>query len=48
MSYVMLDVIRKRAVPEKAFPLGPHWVMLVINGVVRVGREVCRSQASGG
>lgn len=30
----MLDVIRKRAVPGKALPLGPHWVMLVITGVL--------------
>jgi predicted RND superfamily exporter protein len=30
----MLDVIRKRAVHAKALPLGLHWVMLVIAGVL--------------
>jgi len=30
----MLDVIRKRAVYGKALPLGVHWVMLVIVGVL--------------
>src|SRR5437868_8491574 len=30
----MLDVIRKRAVHGKALPLGMHWVMLVIAGVL--------------
>src|SRR5438067_12062402 len=30
----MLDVIRKRAVHGKALPLGMHWVMLAITGVL--------------
>src|ERR687892_709899 len=33
MSYVMLELIRKGAI-QKALPLGQHWVMLVVAGLL--------------